>query len=167
MKLNPNLFERLFFIGMSIFLTFQSQKMLNSLHLFDDSHWQSQFFLAIIINLFITGIFVFAVFGSPIEKILPSKYYQIHHPKKLNAWANRLGLEYFRKWLLATIWRKKEMQKKYFDGTLTGILKFEAKTKKSEFGHLIPFFLITIICVFLVIKKLLGADFDYVSKHHL
>lgn len=132
---------------------------MNSIHLFNDSQWPSQILLAIIINLIITGAFAFAVFGSPIEKILPSKYYQIQYPKKFNQWFKKLGSEQYRKLLLATVWRKKEMQKNYFDGTINGIIDFEAKTKKSEFGHLIPFILITVICVFLVIKNLYWAAF--------
>lgn len=159
MKLNPSFSERFFFIGMSVFLAFQSYKTITSIHLFENTPWQFQLLLAVIVNLFVTGAFAFAVFGSSIEKILPSKYYQIQNPKRFNAWFKKLGSEQYRKLLLATVWRKKEMQKKYFDGTIAGLNSFEAKTKKSEFGHLLPFVLIVFICVFLVIRNLYWGAF--------
>jgi len=154
MKLNPPIPQRIFFIGMSIFLIFQSHKVLTTLHRFENLSFLSQIFLAIIINLFVTGIFAFAVFGTSIEKLLPTKYYQIQNPKKFNAWFKKIGSEQYRKLLLATVWRKKEMQKDFFDGTINGLTTFEAKTKKSEFGHLIPFILLIIICIYLVMKNL-------------
>ena len=51
------------------------------------------------------------------------------------------------------------MQKNYFDGTINGLTDFEIKTKKSEFGHLIPFILLTIICIYFVMKKLFWGAF--------
>jgi len=113
MKLNPTFPERIFFIGMSVFLMFQSYKLLLNLHLFENSGWLLQTFLAVIINLFVTGIFAFGVFGTSIEKLLPSKYYQVKNPKQFNAWFNKLGSEYYRKFLLATVWRKKKCKKTF------------------------------------------------------
>lgn len=55
--------------------------------------------------------------------------------------------------LLATVWRNKQQQKKYFNGRSDDIKSFEIKTKKSEFGHLIPFVIITILCVYFFITN--------------
>lgn len=159
MKLNPSFPERIFFIGMSVFLAFQSQKVISSIHLFENIQWQFQILLAVIINLFVTGAFAFAVFGTSIEKLLPARYYQVQNTKQFKSWFKRLGGERYRKLLLATVWRKKAMQKNFFDGTIDGILDFEAKTKKSDFGHLLPFIILTIICIYFVIKKVFWGAF--------
>ena len=157
MKLNPSFPQRLFFIGMSIFLGYQTYRILSVLDHFKSIQWQYQILLAVFFNLSVTGCFAFAVFGTSIEKLLPASYYQVKNPKRFNAWFKKLGSEYYRKFLLATVWRKKEMQKDFFDGTINGILNFEAKTKKSEFGHLFPFFILTFICVYFVMRNLYWA----------
>ncbi len=142
--------ERVLYFLMSIFLIWQSYKL--GILLLETENWGNiaQVFFAMLINLFFTGVFAFAGFALPTENIMPQKYYTIHAPKKLKSWFQKLGVERFRKFLLTTVWRKKEMQKNYFNGKLDGIKSFEQHTKKSEFGHLIPLILITIFCVFLI-----------------
>ena len=159
MKLNPTFPERIFFIGMSIFLTYQSYKSFLAIHLFENTNWAAQLLLAAIVNLMVTGAFAFAVFGTSIEKILPNRYYQVKNAKRFNAWFKKLGSEGYRKFLLATVWRKKEMQKNLFDGTVNSFSTFEAKTKKSEFGHLLPFMIISFVCVYFVMEKLYWGAF--------
>ncbi len=151
--------QRIFFIGMSIFLIWQSKNTLVVLEKLTDPSWSFQLFLALIINLFVTGIFAFAGFALPTEKLMPSKYYEINNPKKLKFWFEKLKGEWFRKFLLATFWKSKDQQKSYFDGTISGINHFEIQTKKSEFGHLIPFFLITVVCVYFAIRGFWWAIF--------
>ena len=105
---------------------------------------------AFLINLYITGIFAFAGFALPTQKLMPSNYYKIQNPKRLKNWYQKLGVENFRKFLLATFWKNEERHKRFFDGTAKGIEVFSIQTKKAEFGHLIPFVLISVLCIFLI-----------------
>lgn len=150
MKLYAPIPQRVFFTLMSAFLVQQSFNLTNLFFSGENFGWGAQLFFAALINLFITGVFAFGVFALPIEKFLPTAYYKINNPKNLKHWFGKLGVERFRAFLLATFWKKKEMQKGYFDGTTEGLKIFEIKTKKSEFGHLMPFIILTILCILLV-----------------
>lgn len=156
---NPTIIQRILLIGMSIFLIFQSTKIFMGLEFIENPSWEMQLFLALIFNLFITGIFAFAGFALPTEKLMPSKYYEINNSKNLKYWFDKLKGEWFRKFLLATFWKSKDQQKKYFNGTISGIKHFEIQTTKSEFGHLIPFFLISMVCVYLAMRGFWWAVF--------
>lgn len=129
------------------------------LEFIENPTWYIQLFLALIFNLFITGIFAFAGFALPTERLMPLKYYEISNSKILKFWFEKLKVELFREFLLATVWKNKQQQKKFFDGTIGGIKHFEVQTQKSEFGHLIPFFLISIVCVYLAKRGFWWAVF--------
>ncbi|KKN12519.1 hypothetical protein LCGC14_1015580, partial [marine sediment metagenome] len=73
--------------------------------------------------------------------ILGNTYYQIKNPKTLTFWYKWLGVAFFRVFLLKTFYRNKE-NKKYFNGTKTGLSLFDFNTRQSEFGHLISLFLV-------------------------
>ncbi|MFK7771361.1 MAG: hypothetical protein AB8F94_04445 [Saprospiraceae bacterium] len=144
---------------MSIFLAWHSTGIFMGLEFVEDPSWILQLVFALIFNLFITGIFFFFLFALPTEKLMPSKHYKIKDPKKVNFWFKKLKGEWFRKFLLATVWRKKTAQKKFFDGTISGINNFEVQTHKSEFGHLIPLVIISVLCVYFVIRGFWWAIF--------
>jgi len=154
MNIYPKPPKRIILFLMSIFLLYQSIGLVTMLFEVGDFHWGMQIIFAFLINLFFTGVFALAGFALPTEKLMPEKYYTIHHPKKLKSWFQKLGVAAFRNFLLATVWKKKEMQKGYFNGTVEGFASFEQKTKKSEFGHLIPLVLITVFCFFLIKTKM-------------
>jgi len=141
----PTTPKRVLFVLMSLFLTAQSYKICMATFDSYDSAWQWDIAAGFILNLFVTGIFAFAVFSLPVERLLPESYYQIKKPKKLNKFGKNTGIEVFRKFLLATVWRDKEKQKGYFDGTVAGLDVFDVNTKKSEFGHIFPFIILSII----------------------
>ncbi len=145
----PPLTKRILFFLMSLFLIAQSHKACTLTFTFADIPWQWQVFAGFIFNLFITGIFAFSVFSWPAERLLPESYYRIYKPKQLNKFGKSIGIERFRKFLLATVWKDKEKQKGFFNGTSAGLDTFDANTKKSDFGHLIPFILLTVISVVL------------------
>lgn len=94
-------------------------------------------------NLFILGAFAFAGFAWPTHRLLADKYYRIQSPKTLQDLSKKVGVPLFQKFLLATVWRSKKQQKNYFDGTKAGIKNWIIESKKSEFGHLIPFLILT------------------------
>ena len=95
--------------------------------------------------MFITGIFAFTGFALPTENLLPDSCYVVSRSRQLKQVFRVFKVEWFREFLLATVWRSKAQQKLFFDGTKEGIANFERQSKKSEFGHLIPF--VIIICV--------------------
>jgi len=145
----PTTPKRVFFFLMSIFLLFQSYKLCKITFSFVQISLLLEIVGAFIFNLFVTGIFAFAVFSWPAENLLPEGYYRIRQPKKLNRVGESIGIEWFRKFLLATVWKNKEKQKGFFDGTVAGLDTLDVNTKKSEFGHIIPFILLTIISIVL------------------
>lgn len=98
---------------------------------------------AFLANLFILGAFAFAGFAWPTYRLLTVKYYRIKSPKTLQNLSEKVGVPLFQKFLLATFWRDKKQRKNYFDGTKTGIKNWLIESKKSEFGHLIPFLILT------------------------
>ena len=138
-------------IAASAFLVWQSLNLVKSFSTLDTTSPIPLFFIAFITNLFITGIFAFAGFALPTQKLMPSAYYQIHKPGKLRKYFRLMKVELFRNFLLLSFWRNKEQQKRYFDGTRDGLKNLETQSMKSEFGHLIPAILIALITIYLLI----------------
>ena len=134
----------------SIFLIWQSYRLLLSIHSINTDSWLLLLFLAWLINMYITGIFAFAGFAFPTQKLLPTSYYNIDQPQKLKQIFKVLKVEVFRKFLLATIWRSKKQREKYFNGNASDLLTLDMNAKKSEFGHLFPFFIITAVSGYLL-----------------
>ncbi len=137
----------------AVFLIWQSYNLLINLDKIDTNSWGFLFFIAFIINLYITGIFAFSGFAFPTQKILPKSYYKINTPKRLKKSYKVLKVNLFRKMLLATFWKSKKQRSKYFNGTKNGIANLEEQSMKSEFGHLIPFVIICFICIYLFVIK--------------
>ena len=135
----------------TVFLIYQSYNLLRVIDKLEIDSWGLIIFIAWIINLFITGIFAFSGFAFPTQKILPTSFYKIHHPRRLKKIYKLLKVNMFRKILLATLWRNQKQRKKYFNGKKNGISNLENQSMKSEFGHFIPFLLICLLCVYLII----------------
>ncbi|MFB9295038.1 glycosyl-4,4'-diaponeurosporenoate acyltransferase CrtO family protein [Persicitalea jodogahamensis] len=135
----------------SIFLIWQSFGLLSVIDTFRTDSLLFTIFMAWVINLFITGIFAFAGFAFPTQKLLPEKYYRIRNPVRLKKVYRALKVSWFRKALLATLWKSRSQRKKYFDGKREGIANLVEQSMKSEFGHLIPFVLITFVSGYLIL----------------
>ncbi len=148
------MFKKITFLLSSLFLILQSYNLLYSIPLMEiESLWMTVL-LAWLINLFLTGVFAFAGFGFPTQNLIPDAYYKIHQPKRLKKVCKSLNVNAFRKMLLATLWKSKTQRAKHFDGTKDGIKNLVVQSKKSEFGHLIPFVLLIFISLyFLAIQK--------------
>jgi hypothetical protein len=163
---------------MSLFLVVQSAKIIDSVHHVPIQSWWKSLILGWLISLFITGIFAFAGFALPTQKLLSSRYYHVTNPKSLKKIYELLKVDWFRKFLLMTIWKNKEQQKRYFDGTLAGIDKLLLHSMKSEFGHVIPFVLTLIIVgyfmingqyllsIFTMIFNLIGNVYPVILQRH-
>jgi hypothetical protein len=140
----------------SAFLIWQSYDLLTKIHELEVKSLIVLFFLAWVINMYITGIFAFAGFAYPTQKLLPQSYYKIHHPQKLNHAYKRLKVGWFKKFLLATFWRSTQQRKKYFNGKRTGISTLTEQSMKSEFGHLLPFIILNLVGIYLITLHLLA-----------
>ncbi|AUC82374.1 hypothetical protein CW733_09610 [Lacinutrix sp. Bg11-31] len=140
---------------MSLFLVWQSYSILSVIDKIEINSWWFTIILAFVINLFITGIFAFLGFALPTQELISNSYYKVSNPKRLKKTYTFLKVAIFRKFLLTTFWRSKKQQRKYFNGTLEGITTLEVQSKKSEFGHLIPFVVIIAISIYFIILGLI------------
>lgn len=104
---------------------------------------------AMVITVMTTGVFAFLGFVYPTHKLIPNAYYKVTKPELLNRVYRMLGVAYFKRILLITFYRKKD-NKKYFNGTKSGVLLFNYHTKQSEFGHLIAFILLLFVSLFIL-----------------
>lgn len=147
----PSLPQRIFYILVAVFLAYLSVGLCRAYFSSAVLPWGAEIFGGFLFNLYFTGVAAFSVFALPVERLLPDAYYHINRPKNLQRFAKNIGLEGFQRLLLATVWRKKEKQKDYFNGKSTGLAEFDTNTRKSEFGHLIPFILLCFVTVILVI----------------
>ena len=145
--------KKIFFTILSLILSYNTYKLVT---VFSKLRPEEFSLLAIIMsaiafNLMITGALAFLGFIYPTSKLLPNSYYQIKRPKMLNTLYRWIGVEYFRMLLLITFYRNAD-NKKYFNGSKSGILLFDYNTKQSEFGHLIAFILMVLLSIILLLK---------------
>lgn len=103
--------------------------------------------LALLIALYITGVFAFVGFAYPTSSLLPESYYRINAPRSLKAIAKWMGLRYFQMALLAAYWGRPKNRMRYFDGTKSGLQNFIYQTKQSEFGHLGAFVVLLVVSI--------------------
>lgn len=144
----------------SIFLVLQSYSLITTIPNIEIESIPIQFFIAWILNVFITGVFAFLGFAYPTQRLLSNAYYQIHNSKRLKSVYKFLRIDLFRRFLLATFWKSKDMRKKFFDGKKSGLENLIRQSKKSEFGHLLPLIILTGLSIyFLTIKMFLLSFF--------
>jgi hypothetical protein len=67
--------------------------------------------IAVLLVLFVTGIFAFPGFAYPTNRIMPANYYKIKKSKKLDQLYRLLGVKYFRVFLLVFFWGWKKTNK--------------------------------------------------------
>ena len=135
--------RKLLLTSASLFLLWQSCKLAPQLVDLHDASAPLLIFVAWVYCLFVTGIFAFAGFAYPTERLLPEGYYTITNPPGLRRWYRILRVDWFRSALLATLWRSKEQGRRYFNGRRDGIGHLRQQSMKSEFGHLVPFLLLS------------------------
>ncbi len=143
----------------SLFLLWQSIKLAGNLQYLESSSWAITVLVAWLFNLFVTGIFAFAGFAYPTQRLLPRSYYDIHRPINLLWWYKLLKVGWFRRALLATLWRSGKQSKRYFNGRRDGIPTLKLESMKSEFGHLIPFVILTGYSLYLLSRQTYGLAF--------
>ena len=94
--------------------------------------------------MMVTGAFALSGFVFPTDRLLTERSYRIRRPERLGALYRGLGVDVFRRALLATLWRRRAMQRAYFDGSASGLDHLAARSRASEFGHVVPFVLLTV-----------------------
>ena len=146
--------KKIIFPLISVFLVYNSIKLINLLFDFSPNDFSLFAIIAIsfALNLFITGVFAFVGFAYPTNRLLPNTYYHIKNPKTLTSIYNLLGVKYFKMMLLGAFWGKEKNRKKYFNGTKSGIQQFDFQTRQSEFGHLGAFVAVLIVAFVLLFK---------------
>lgn len=142
--------KKIFLSSISIFLIWQSYELISKLHEVVIHSWAIIILVAWTINMFVTGIFAFSGFAFPTQKLLPPGYYEIRHPARLKQVFQWLGVEWFRRALLHTLWKSEKQRKGFFDGKKTSISMLEEQSTKSEFGHTIPFVIICLLSIYLL-----------------
>ena len=142
--------KKFIFLLAAVFLAYQSWRMIINLPAIPFEVLWLDALIAVLLNLFVTGTFAFAGFALPTQRLLPDAYYRVRRPKLLKSVYRRLGVDAFRRFLLATFWRKRTNQKRYFNGRADGLSELDRQSRKSEFGHLFPFLLLVGLCVFLL-----------------
>ena len=145
--------KKILFPLASVFLVFQSYKLISTVQKIDINSIGLLFLAAWLINLFITGIFAFTGFAYPTQKLMPSSYYHINNPDGLRKTYNFLQVGVFRKFLLATLWKNKSQRKKYFNGKRSGIEGLLVQSQKAEFGHLLPFIIISFLSLYFLFSN--------------
>ena len=143
--------KKLLHAGFSLFLIWQTFLLLENLSFNRSLSFSQSLLNAILLNLFVTGIFTI-VYSFPVYKLLPDNYYRINNPERLKSFCNLIKIEYFKKILLVTFWGKKQNKKYFFNGTRNGFAEFKLNTLKSEFGHFVGFVVVMILTIYIGIK---------------
>ena len=135
--------KKILFTAISLVLMYNTYKLTTVFFVLPPEKFSlfAEIISAVALNFLTTGVVAFLGFVYPTNRILSADYYKIKNPRTINSWYKILGVEYFRIFLLSTFYRKKD-NKKYFNGTKSGILLFEYNTRQSEFGHLIALILV-------------------------
>ena len=134
----PSLPKRLLLTLAAAFLAYQSYGLWAFAKTVPTFSPAAQVAYALALGLFVTGVFAFAGFAWPTHRLLPDGYYAIGRPARLRRVYRALGVEHFRRFLLATFWRSDAQRAKYFTGTRAGLGRLATMSRKSEFGHLAP-----------------------------
>jgi hypothetical protein len=111
-----------------------------------DSWWLLAF-VAWLFNMGVTGAFAITGFVLPTYRVLPEGYYRVRRPRRLKAAYRALHVDLFGRALLATLWRDRAQRKRYFDGTASGLEHLDKQSRSAEFGHTVPFVLVTAAAV--------------------
>jgi hypothetical protein len=146
----------------SVFLAWQSVGLVLSIVGVQFRSWWTLIFTAWVINMFVTGIFAFLVFAHPAQRLLPKGYYRVRDPAAMKRIIRRFRVDLFRRFLLATFWRGRGQRERYFNGQRSGLDRLEEQSMKSEFGHAIPFVLLSLVGVYLFVEGMPGLSLGVV-----
>lgn len=146
--------KKILFLLFSLFLTYQSYKLVETLWHAQPKElgWSLHLVFAVLINLFVTGIFAFPGFVLSTNQLLPEKYYAIGKPGRLNQVSRVLQINSYKKFLLFIFWGKENNRKRYFNGSRSGLEHFDYQTRQSEFGHIAAGAVVQVVTFAIAIK---------------
>ena len=152
--MHVRILRKIFLSVAAIFLAFRSIELVKPLIVnnFKEFLLGESFFISVLINVFITGVFAFLGFAFKTYKFFPKDYYKIHSPKLLFNFSHFLHLQLFRKALLLFYWGKKNHKTRFFNGKKSGIANLIIQTKQAEIGHALSFYAILAVSSLLAIK---------------
>ena len=141
--------QKLLLVSFSAFLIWQSIQLVRNIaqgtHPTTLSDILTQ---AILLNLFITGIFLVG-YALPLHRLLPDSYYRSVGSKAFLAACSILKMELFRRMLRLTFWGPRNNRKHFFNGKKSGLAQFEMNTRISESSHVVAFAIITTVSFYL------------------
>ncbi len=146
--------KQFFFSLFSLFLVYQSFQLFDSFFRANNLNLSiaESFFIAFLINLYITGIFAFSGFVFPTYSLLPKTYYKIYNRILLKKVYSILGVRFFTLLLLFFYWGKPKNKQRFFNGSRSGLHQLTIETKRAEFGHAGAFLIILICCIPFIMK---------------
>ena len=136
-------------VSFSIFLIWQSiQWTSNIIQRTDLNNIGDIVIHAILLNLFITGIFLVG-YTVPLNKLLPNSYYTSVESRSFAALCAILKIDLFRKIMRLTFWSPRNNKKHFFNGRKSGLNEFERNTRISESSHTFAFVIIMVVSLFI------------------
>jgi hypothetical protein len=101
-------------------------------------------------SISLSTIFIILGIIIPAYKILPANYYKIGQPTMLKLICKIIGVKLFGKIIVFLFYNKQKIKATYFGNTQDKLNAFITKTERNEFGHFVPFLLISLISIYLV-----------------
>jgi ABC-type multidrug transport system fused ATPase/permease subunit len=141
--------QKCLLVSFSAFLIWQSIQLVGNIAQGDHSTTLGDILAqAILLNLFITGIFLVG-YALPLHRLLPDSYYRSVGSKAFSSACSILKMELFRKMLRLTFWGPRNNRKHFFNGRKSGLAQFEMNTRISESSHILAFAIITTVSFYL------------------
>ena len=136
-------------VSFSAFLIWQSiQLVSNIVQPIHSTPVGDIFIQAILLNLFITGVFLIG-YALPLHRLLPTSYYRSVQSKAFVTACAILKIKLFQKLLRLTFWSPRNNKKHFFNGRKSGLSQFERNTRISESSHIFAFVFITVVSCYI------------------
>ena len=93
---------------------------------------------------------IFAVcFAWPIHRLFPDSYYEAVCSESFASVCTSLRIKQFRKLLRLTFWRPWLSKQFFFDGTRSGLARYDQNTRRAEFIHTLAFAVILLASLYI------------------
>jgi len=143
------LVQKLLLILLSAFLIWQSIQLVSNIAQRTHSTTLGDLAIqSILLNLFITGIFLIG-YALPLNRLFPDSYYKSVESQWFARTCGILQIKLFRKIMRLTFWNARNSRKHFFNGTRNGLAEFERNTRISESSHTFAFVCIVAVSFYL------------------
>ena len=141
--------QKILLISFSVFLIWQSIQLVFNIS--QNTHATTvgdSLIQSILLNLFITGIFLIG-YALPLHRLLPTSYYTSVESQSFVTICTILKIELYRKFMRLTFWSPRNNKKHFFNGRRNGLVQFERNTRISECGHTFAFVIIVVVSLYI------------------